>query len=241
MTKKISPRQIEDLFVFCREHYVYHYDLQLELVDHLASAIEQKWEESPRLTYNEALWEVFGKFGIYGFAKVRKAKEKALRKKYLRLQWKYICEFLKMPKIILFITIALFFYTVLRVTTNNYQISLVFMAATFIYSVYCRKYLYPRNYELKITNGMTFALTEYQKTFYRAVTNVVYLPMNVFTVLAIWRKHYNISDFANNIYFEIGMSLILTFFIITLTAVLIYIPKRIKEDFAFEYPQFVKT
>ena len=84
MSKKLSPRQVEDLFTFCREHYVYHYDLQLELVDHLASGIEQLWDEDPRLTYTEALWKVFGKFGIYGFAKVRKAKEKALRKKYLR-------------------------------------------------------------------------------------------------------------------------------------------------------------
>ena len=240
MSKKLSPRQIDDLFQFCEEQDVYQYDLKLELVDHLACSIEKKWDEDHNLSYEDALWQVFDAFGNSGFSKIRKEKEKVLRKKYRHLQWQYIGEFFKLPKIILTASIAFFFFTVLRFTTNNYQISIIFMAATFLYSIYCRKFLYPKKFELKIIDGMTFMLTEYQKTFYRSVTNIVYLPMNVFTVVAIGRKHYNIADFANNIYFEFGISIILALFIITLTVVLIYIPQRIKNDFSREFPQFVK-
>jgi hypothetical protein len=39
------------------------YDLQSELVDHLANAIETQWQENPKLSFNEALNKEF-KFGV---------------------------------------------------------------------------------------------------------------------------------------------------------------------------------
>ncbi len=41
MTKKVSPQEIQRLYRFTREHYVEYYDLQTELVDHLATGIEK--------------------------------------------------------------------------------------------------------------------------------------------------------------------------------------------------------
>ena len=38
--KQVSPTQIEALFKFMRRKYVRYYDVQIELVDHFASAIE---------------------------------------------------------------------------------------------------------------------------------------------------------------------------------------------------------
>jgi hypothetical protein len=35
------------------------YDLQSELVDHLANAIETQWQENPKLSFNEALNKEF--------------------------------------------------------------------------------------------------------------------------------------------------------------------------------------
>lgn len=37
---KLSTEQIDYLYQFTRNHYVEYYDLQTELVDHLANAIE---------------------------------------------------------------------------------------------------------------------------------------------------------------------------------------------------------
>lgn len=240
MNKKVCEAEIDDLFAFCREHNVSHYDLQLELVDHLASAIEKQWEEYPDRSFNDALGVIFGEFGVSGFSKIRKAKEKALQKKYQKLQWKYIGAYFKVPKIIITVAIALVVFTILRITTNNFQISLGFMAATFLFYVYGRNYLYPRKFKLQITHGMTFMLTEFQKTFYRSIINFVYLPMNIFIIVATNRKHHEYSDFTNNVYFELGASFLITLFIITLSVLLIYIPRRIKEDFTSEYPQFIK-
>ena len=41
---KLSAEQIERLYQFTRQHYVEYYDLQTELVDHLANAIEEQWQ-----------------------------------------------------------------------------------------------------------------------------------------------------------------------------------------------------
>lgn len=40
---KLTPEQIQELYKFTRQHYVEHYDVQTELVDHLANDIEQIW------------------------------------------------------------------------------------------------------------------------------------------------------------------------------------------------------
>lgn len=58
MNRTVTQQETEELFKFCREHYVYHYDLQVELVDQLASSIEEQWE-------------TFRKFGIHGFSKTK--------------------------------------------------------------------------------------------------------------------------------------------------------------------------
>ncbi|WP_320240732.1 hypothetical protein [Tenacibaculum sp. 1B UA] len=38
---KLTDQHIEQLYKFTRQHYVEHYDVQTELVDHLANDIEQ--------------------------------------------------------------------------------------------------------------------------------------------------------------------------------------------------------
>jgi hypothetical protein len=45
---KLTIEQIDRLSLFTRQHYVEWYDLQSELVDHLANAIETQWQENPK-------------------------------------------------------------------------------------------------------------------------------------------------------------------------------------------------
>jgi len=44
--KKLNVYQIEKLYDFTKKHYVDYYDLQTELVDHLANAIETEWQSN---------------------------------------------------------------------------------------------------------------------------------------------------------------------------------------------------
>lgn len=99
--KTLSLEQIDQLYLFTRQHFVEWYDLQSELVDHLANAIETEWQENPKLSFDEALKVQFKKFGIFGFTGVIEERQKGLTKKYNALFWSYYKEFFKLPKIIL--------------------------------------------------------------------------------------------------------------------------------------------
>lgn len=130
---KVSQEQIEQLYVFTRKHFVDYYDLQTELVDHLANAIEQKWQEQPKLSFDDALKAEFKKFGIFGFTTLVERRQLALTKKYNRLLWAYFKEFFKLPKILL--TLALV-----------------------IGLVMCHRAIHPVMFEVVIVGSVIFAL-----------------------------------------------------------------------------------
>lgn len=96
---KLTPKQIDHLYQFTRQHYVEYYDLQTELVDHLANAIEEQWKENPKLSFEDALQAEFKKFGIFGFTDVVEKRKGALRKKYNYLVWHHLKTFYSIPKV----------------------------------------------------------------------------------------------------------------------------------------------
>lgn len=111
MSRTVTSEETEELFLFCRKHFVYHYDLQVELVDHLASSVEEQWESDPELSFEEALHKTFKKFGISGFSKIKEQKQKELRRKYNILLWKYLLEFYRWPKILLTLAVTMTLFT----------------------------------------------------------------------------------------------------------------------------------
>lgn len=107
---KLNEQQINQLYLFTRRHFVEWYDLQSELVDHLANSIEDRWKENPKLTFEEALDLEFKKFGIFGFMDVVDERRRFLSKKYGRIIWKHYKEFFRLPKIILTVSSMYFLY-----------------------------------------------------------------------------------------------------------------------------------
>lgn len=99
--KRISDEEVKQLYAFTRKHFVEYYDLQTELVDHLANAIEEKWQQQPGLPFDDALKQEFKKFGVFGFMDVVEKRQLALTKKYRKLLWAYFREYFKLPKILL--------------------------------------------------------------------------------------------------------------------------------------------
>ena len=108
---KLSPDQIQKLYDFTRQHYVEYYDLQTELVDHLANAIEEQWQENPKRSFEETLQIEFKKFGVFGFMDVIEKRQTAMNKKYNKIIWKHLKEYFKIPQIIgTFSAIGILFY-----------------------------------------------------------------------------------------------------------------------------------
>lgn len=113
--KKLDSSEIDRIYSFTRQHYVVYYDVQTELVDHLANGIEAQWKENPEVSFEEALQREFKKFGIYGFSDVVEQREQAMQKKYFRLILKQTTTLLRKPSVLLlFIMLFLSCFFVLK-------------------------------------------------------------------------------------------------------------------------------
>lgn len=108
----LTSEQIESLFTFCRKHYVYYYDVQVELVDHLANAIESEMESDPRISFEKALEKVHKSFGIMGFATVVAEKEKMVLKQGRKLFWSTIKEQFTWPEVLLFFSLSSILFSI---------------------------------------------------------------------------------------------------------------------------------
>jgi hypothetical protein len=119
---KLTPEQIDRLYQFTRQHYVEWYDLQTELVDHLANAIEQQWQENPKISFEDALQIEFKKFGIFGFMDVVEKRQAALNKRYNKIVWQHFTAFFTIPKIISTIFSIATVYVALKFWQKDYPI-----------------------------------------------------------------------------------------------------------------------
>lgn len=98
MNYQLNDEQVIELFAFCKRHYVHHYDVQVELVEHLANAVEEKMSANASSTFEKTLEEVHKSFGYKGFAGVVAAKAEALRKQHSKLKWKLFWSYFTWPK-----------------------------------------------------------------------------------------------------------------------------------------------
>lgn len=109
----LSDVQIEALFKFCKRKYVYYYDVQVELVDHLANAIEIEMENDRKLSFENALQKVYSGFGIMGFSTLVAEKERQAEKYNRRLYWRLFKSQFGWPQIIGFIAINVLLFSVI--------------------------------------------------------------------------------------------------------------------------------
>jgi len=113
--KKLTPQQIEQLYIFTKQHYVAYYDLQTELVDHLANGIEEQWQENETLTFEDALQKEFKKYGIYGFSDIIEKKQSEMHKKYYKILFRFMRQWFQLPKVMITLTLFMFFFLVLGI------------------------------------------------------------------------------------------------------------------------------
>jgi hypothetical protein len=122
---KLTQSQIENLYKFTRKHYVYHYDVQSELVDHLANDIEEIWQEYPTISFKDARDKSFKKFGIFGFMDVIEAKQKQMNKRYRKILWRFFSDWFTLPKVMTTLAVFLSLFMVLKIQYSEYFLLVV--------------------------------------------------------------------------------------------------------------------
>jgi hypothetical protein len=116
---KLTSQHIEQLYKFTRQHFVEHFDVQTELVDHLANDIEQIWQEQPNLSFEQARDISFKKFGVFGFMDVLEARTNSLNKKYWKLILDFFRTFFRLPQLLTTLAIFCVIYTSFLIVPNH--------------------------------------------------------------------------------------------------------------------------
>jgi hypothetical protein len=262
--RKLTQEQIDNLFELCEFQNVYYYDVQIELVDHLASAIEAIWEIHPEMSFAEAVFQVCEQFGVdpcfnaayqsllppisgdhfkgeSGFEVIKESKEKELRRKYDHLQWKYIGEFFQLPKIILTLAITFTLYFILRLSNNDIIVSYVIQCLYIVSMAFYLIFIYPKKFRLTIVDGKSFLLYDQFKKIRRSAIGTGVSAFNIVALFSKISHNKFFSPFSNYINLELLSAFLITLLGIMMVTLCVYTPQRVKEDFTREFPQFVKS
>lgn len=115
----LSEKEIQSLFRFVEKKSVRWYDLQIEIVDHLASSIENEISLNPGMPFESALENVYKGFGIFGFAKIVEERQNYLEKAAKKRWWSEIRNMFKWPEVILSLLIVSILLLLSGLLKNN--------------------------------------------------------------------------------------------------------------------------
>ena len=194
MKLTLTTQQIDELFAFCRRHYVQHYDVQTELVDHIANAIEEKIQHNNRLSFERALDEVYAGFGYKGFAGVVEAKINAIDKQSRRMRWYYFWSYFTWPKAALTLclsALAFFIHSVCSAEVLKW-ILLVFPLSYLIFETFLVIKYYRESKKIKrklILTSMLYIFPGVSFMYYNITINIFHFNLKT------WYRHpHLISD-----------------------------------------------
>jgi len=128
----LNDKDIDNLFSFVRSKYVRYKDVQYEIVDHLASGMEDLISNDNSLSKAMALDEVYNQFPITGFNKLVQEKEVSMRRYWIKKFYNFLVKYLTLPKLILSVALYLIFRQVLLMAGpfmlyNKFSVSIFFL------------------------------------------------------------------------------------------------------------------
>ena len=204
----LTNEQIKSLFTFCEKHCVQYYDVQVELVDHLANAVEVEIKKDSKLSFEKAVEKVHKSFGVMGFAPLVAEKQKMAEKQSRKLFWKLFRHQLSWPKVLLF-----FLLTALMFTIFSIDISFLKWFFTSILIASCLAEIY-RTLKIRRLTGFTgkkFLLAEMPQ-----IAPLIWIPLNLFYLPRIFDTDFLASPHSGiSIFF---LSVFLSLFVIMVIA-----------------------
>ncbi|MCL7752378.1 hypothetical protein [Polaribacter sp. Z022] len=225
---KLSENQIQELYKFTRKHYVYFYDVQTELVDHLANDIEEIWVEYPNLSFEQARDKSFKKFGIFGFMDVVESRQKQLGTRYNRLIFKFMKDWLSIPKIIISATIFIFFYTLMTLNIKHDYLSVFMLILATIDIVLASKVSKKAKKRFK-ENNKKYLLED------------IIFRVGAFSSILVFSNLFNLSTFlrhSESMITKIIIATIITLAILYSYITLVVIPEKAEELLEETYPEY---
>jgi len=227
--RKLNPDQIQEMFTFCYKKNVKEYEIQAELVDHLASSIETLQEEQSNICFQDALNHAYAKFGSIGFNELVKSKKRAFRHQYDRLFLKFLITFFRLPRIILTLALILVLFTLIRIVEPTKIIITYAIVALFSFHIWHSKSLGIPKLGIK-----SFLLENYFNQLKSRATNLIYGFYFFFLLFIVYFPS------QETVWFDFLISSLLALIFIYYYNLMFYMTKLVKQHFQEQFPQFVK-
>jgi len=128
--KQLTKLEIQQIFQFVEKQEIKFFDIQLEIVDHIASEIEQNWDFFPtHWTFEQKMLDVYCK-GRLNLIQVEKGK--AFEKWFYSYCFKYVKSFFTWPKIGVSFLLIFLVFAIISSANNPLVYGKRFMSYTLI-------------------------------------------------------------------------------------------------------------
>ena len=206
----LTNDQIKSLFQFCEKHFVKYYDVQVELVDHLANAIELEIANDPKISFERALEKVHKSFGVMGFAPLVAEKGKMAEKQSRKLFLRLFMDQFKWPKILTFFLLAALMFTIF--STGPFLIDWAIQAVVII-SLVIHFYMMRQLQRMTKISGKKFLIVDFSW-----ISTFLLLPAYYLNLHHLFRVNSFLNYSSTNFSLP-GISIFLSLYIITAIAI----------------------
>ena len=103
---QLNKEQIREIKQFIHSRGFTHIEIEMEILDHVASAVEDKLSKGPKKSLDKVIQEVHSSFGVFGFASIEEEKQKFFVKKIRDQYWNVFTGFLLSKSFLITLLIA---------------------------------------------------------------------------------------------------------------------------------------
>ena len=226
---KVSNTEIQDLYCFTRKHFVEHYDLQTELVDHLANDIEMMWEENPHLSFEEAKNRAFKKFGVFGFMDAISSSQKAMSKRYRAYLWQELKQWFQIPQFAITLLIFIGFIVVFKLPYPVYLLMGIYLCLSAWVTV--KTMMLKRKFENRVKLTKKKWLLE-DMIFNQSGAIALLSVVHIFNLREL------VGYFLDNSFGVLVMALCFTLLVLLSYISIVVLPKKAEKLLTDTYPEF---
>ncbi|PZP46025.1 MAG: hypothetical protein DI598_12625 [Pseudopedobacter saltans] len=149
---ELTHEQIQKIENYCEQQGVIFYDVKLEIVDHIATIIEQQLIHNSTLTFESIFHSTNTGFDKKAINKIIKEKEIAIATKNKKRQLDYLKSFFSFPKVITTIGYIIFSFFIIKYLTTKeaFAVACIIYLPAFLLNIYhTNSFFGKENYYIK--------------------------------------------------------------------------------------------